>query len=329
MIDAMPTPTSLPATPERSEVLQLEHVTKLYGTVMGVNDITCSLAPGGYGLIGPNGAGKTTLLHLLVGILQPTLGVVRVLRQDPHQRKRLLDQIGYCPAQDGLYGYVTGYQWVRYLLELRGVSARQAAERAEQVLCEVGLHDSMNRAMGTYSRGMRQRVKLAQAFSHDPAVLILDEPFNGLDPIARHDMTEWLKAWLQSGKSLILASHVLHEVEAVTPSFLLICGGRLLASGGAHEVHQMLAGVPHEVRLECDRREELAGALLREKLADAVHMSNKPGELVVSTRTPLDLFHRLPRLQSEDDIGIFQLESMDDSLQSLFDKLFRLHRGEL
>ncbi len=206
-------------------MIQLEGVTKLYGTVMGVNDINLSLAPGAYGLVGPNGSGKTTLLNLITGQLRPTMGSVRVLGYSPWNRDSLLRMIGLCPAVDVLYGNVTALDWVTYLVELHGFSRHEARRRATQSLADVGMSGAMNRTMGTYSLGMRQRTKLAQAFAHDPSLLILDEPFNGLDPIGRHDMTEVLKKWVRGGRSLILASHILHEVEAVSPAFLLIRGG--------------------------------------------------------------------------------------------------------
>ncbi|HEY6565490.1 MAG TPA: ABC transporter ATP-binding protein, partial [Pirellulaceae bacterium] len=228
-------------------MIELDHVTRLYGTVLGVNDVCLSLPAGGYGLVGPNGSGKTTLLHLLMGLLRPSLGTVRVFGQDPERNKAQLSRIGYCPSLDGLYGPVTGFQWVRYLMELHGIRRGEAHTRTAALLEQVGMGGAMHRAMGTYSRGMRQRIKLAQAVAHDPELLILDEPFNGLDPIARHDITMWLREWIQDGKSLILASHVLHEVESVTTSFLLICGGRLLASGEAQEIHGLLAVVPNDV----------------------------------------------------------------------------------
>ncbi len=310
-------------------MIRLDHVTKLYGIVLGLNDVCLELGPGGYGLIGPNGSGKTTLLQLLLGMLRPTLGTVRVFERDPRRNKQLVRRIGYCPAIDGLYGSVSAWHWLRYLLELHGISRRESARRAEVVLTRVGMEAAMHRPMSTYSRGMRQRVKLAQAVAHDPEILVLDEPFNGLDPIARHDMAQWLRTWLADGKSLILASHVLHEVESVTSSFLLICGGRLLASGSAQEVHEMLSGVPHEVQVRCQPRQRLASLILERGLADAIHMGTAPDAMTVSTRTPVAMFQCLPEWTASHGIRISRLESSDDSLQALFDKLIRIHRGEL
>ena len=173
-------------------LIQLENVTKLYGRVIGVNDFSIELAPGAYGLLGPNGSGKSTLLNLITGQLKPSLGQLRVMGQSPLNNHELFRRIGYCPSSEGLYANVSALQWVRYLLELYGISARQADKAAKSALDFVGMTYAMHRDIAGYSRGMRQRTKLAQAIAHDPEFLILDEPFNGLDPVARHDMTRGL-----------------------------------------------------------------------------------------------------------------------------------------
>jgi len=236
-------------------MIELRSVTKLYGSVIGINDVTMSLERKAYGLIGPNGSGKSTLLNLITGQLRPTLGSLQVLGCDPWNNRAMFRRIGVCPERDLLYHNVTGFRWVRYLLELNGFGRVEAARRAEAALDQVGLSEAMHRQMGGYSRGMRQRTKLAQALAHEPELLILDEPFNGLDPVGRRDMTEVLRRWIASGRGLLLASHILHEVEAVTDSFLMICNGRLLASGLAEEVHgDRRSGPLH-------RRRPRAGAL--------------------------------------------------------------------
>jgi ABC-2 type transport system ATP-binding protein len=307
-------------------MIHLEHVTKLYGPVIGVNDVGFSVPVGGYGLLGPNGSGKTTLLNLIMGQLRPTLGTVRVLGEDPARRPAVLRRIGYCPEHDVLYPGVTGFDFVVYLLKLQGFGGRPARQRAERVLAHVGMQAAMHRPMGTYSRGMRQRTKLAQALAHEPDLLVLDEPLNGLDPIGRHEITELLKAWIRSGRGLILASHLLHEVEAVTQSFLLICNGRLLASGSAEEVHALMADVPNEIRIRCDGAGELARRLIAEEAVESVRFAE--GELVVGTRSPATLYARLPAWLEGTAVRIHQLRSTDDSLQALFASLLRIHRGE-
>jgi len=307
-------------------VIELQGVTKLYGTVIGVNDMTLALAPGAHGLLGPNGAGKTTLLNLITGQLSPTLGRVRVFGSNPRNNAALLCRLGVCPGDEALYSNVTGFEWVRHQLELYGFRRAEAGRRSLESLNRVGMADAMDRNIETYSRGMRQRTKLAQAIAHEPEFLILDEPFNGLDPVGRHLVTELLRDWVRQGRSVMLASHILHEVEAISSSFLLISGGRLLASGTAAEVNSLLADVPNEIYIRCDRPRELARRLLAEELVHAVEL-NGGESMVVATRSPLAIYDRLPSWTQNGDVQIHELRSSDESLQTLFDSLMKVHRG--
>ncbi|MGM0485198.1 MAG: ABC transporter ATP-binding protein [Planctomycetota bacterium] len=309
-------------------MIELESITKLYGTVIGVNDMSLSLGPGAYGLVGPNGSGKTTLLNLITGQLRPTMGRVRVLGHSPWNRDALLRMIGLCPAVDVYYPNVTGLEWVAYLVQLHGFARREARRRAAVSLEAVGLGDAMRRTMGTYSLGMRQRTKLAQAFAHDPTLLILDEPFNGLDPIGRHEMIEVLREWVDGGRSLILASHILHEVEAVSSSFLLIRGGRLLASGPPEEIHGLLADMPNEIRVRCDHPSALACKLVESGMVESIRFLEQDQALLISSRSPASIFEHLPVWLEELGVHVWELKSADDSLQQLFSSLMRMHRGE-
>lgn len=308
-------------------MIELSHVTKLYGTVIGVNDMTLSLPAGAYGLLGPNGSGKSTLLNLLTGQLRPTIGQVRVFGESPRNNAALFRRLGYCPGSEGLYANVSGYEWVRYLSQLQGMSASAATKAAQESLVIVGMKDAMHRAISSYSRGMRQRIKLAQAIAHDPDFLILDEPFNGLDPIGRHEMGSLLKEWIGQGKSLLLASHLLYEVESITDSFLLISGGRLLASGTAAEVHALLVDVPNEVTIRTNDPRRLASLLLEHEITDSLRIDQN--QLVVSTRHPLKLYEQLPGWLAEKGISVEEMHSADESLQALFNSLLKIHRGEL
>jgi ABC-2 type transport system ATP-binding protein len=308
-------------------MIELQNVTKLYGKVIGVNDFTLKLAPGAYGLLGPNGSGKSTLLNLITGQLRPTLGTIRVLDESPRNNARLFRRLGYCPAGEGLYANVSGYEWVKYLQRLQGMSARQAETAAAQSLELVGMAEAMHRPISGYSRGMRQRTKLAQALAHDPDFLILDEPFNGLDPVGRHELTVVLRDWIGQSKSLLFASHLLHEIESVTQSFLLICNGRLLASGTAQDVHAMMAGLPNEVALRCSDPQALAALLLRQRAIDSARITD--GVLTVATQNPGFLYERLPGWLAESRLEVSQMHSPDESLQALFNSLMKMHRGEL
>jgi len=307
-------------------MIALRRVTKLYGSVIGVNDVTLSLPQGAYGLIGPNGSGKSTLLNLMTGQLRPTLGEVRVFGDDPCNNPDVLRRLGVCPEQDSVYADVSGLEWVAYLLQLHGFGRREAWRLAADSLDRLGMASAMRRRMGSYSRGMRQRTKLAAALAHDPELLILDEPLNGLDPIGRHEVTVLLQEWIHRGRGLLLASHILHEVEAVTQSFLLICGGRLLASGSAEEVHALLAEIPNEIHFRTNDASRLARRLVEEKAAESFRFVGEDG-LIVATRNPAVLYARLPQWLAGTGIEVRELRSTDESLQALFSALMRIHRG--
>lgn len=308
-------------------MIHLQHVTKLYGSVIGVNDISLSLRGGAYGLVGPNGSGKSTLLNLLTGQLRPTLGTVQVLNQQPWNNRDVYRRIGVCPEHDAVHGNVSSLDWLSYLLQLHGFGSRDAKDRAVQVLEQVGLGGAMQRPMGGYSRGMRQRSKLAQAIAHDPELLILDEPFNGVDPVGRHQMSDLMREWIQAGKGLLLASHLLHEVEAITESFLLICGGRLLASGTAREVHDLLEDLPNEIRIRCDDPTGLARRLVQENVAQSIRFTEEGKVIVLATRCPATVYARLPKWTQDCGVRVHELHSADGSLQTLFDSLLEIHRG--
>jgi ABC-2 type transport system ATP-binding protein len=309
-------------------MIDLNSVTKLYGTVIGVNDISLQLGPGAHGLLGPNGSGKTTFLNLITGQLRPTRGRVRMFGESPWDNPRLYRRIGICPSFEGLYAEITARDWVTYMLRLQGFSYSEANRRALEALEIVGMTASMHRTMGTYSRGMRQRTKLAQAIAHEPELLILDEPFNGLDPVGRHEITMLLKDWVKNGGSLIIASHILYEVETLATSFLLVSGGRLLASGTPEEVHSLLTNLPNEFVIRGDGLRELSQRLIEEELVDSIRLEGSD-RLTVTTHQPSALTARLPEWNNGEGIRIIELSSGDDTLQALFTTLMRIHRGEL
>ena len=312
--------------------IQFQGVTKLYGKVLGVNDITLELPRGAYGLLGPNGAGKSTLLNLLTGQLLPTRGTVRVLSLNPRNNPELMRRIGFCPGFEGMYASISGIEWVIYLLEMQGYALCKARQRALECMELVGMVEGMYRPISSYSRGMRQRTKLAQAISHEPELLILDEPLSGLDPIGRAQMTDLLRNWIAMGRSMIIASHVLHEIEALTHSFLLISGGRVLASGTAEEVHELLFDVPLEIHVQCSDLRGFAAKILAASLADSakIRSTNSGDEVVVlSTRHAGRISSMIPGWLKDDGLQIYEIRTADDSLQSLFNSLMKINRGEL
>lgn len=309
-------------------MIEIQQATKLYKTVIGVNDVTLKLEPGTYGLLGPNGSGKTTLINLILGQIRPTLGSVRLFGKNPWRRSRLLRRIGLCPATDVSFPLVTGFEWVTYLTQLHGFSFADSQQRAKSALERVRMEHAMHRPMREYSLGMRQRSKIAQAVAHDPELLILDEPFNGLDPVGRFEMTDFLKSWRNEGKSLIMASHILYEVESIQPSFLLISGGRLLASGSHSEVREILADSPYTLQVRTTDAKRLAQLLIEHCQINSVQLHSQT-QLTVSTLAVGELYDKLPGILVENQIEVSELTSTDDSLKSLFSTLMKLHRGEV
>lgn len=309
-------------------LLSLKNVSRLYGTVIGVNDIHIDLPRGAYGLVGPNGAGKSTLIGLITGALTPSLGSIEVFGYNPRKRAQSLHQIGLCPASDLLLPKVPAKAWVEQLLSLHGWSLRAAAQRATEVLTWVGLAQAMHRPMGSYSLGMRQRAKLAQALAHDPELLILDEPFNGLDPVGRLQMIELLKQWVANGRSLLLASHVLHEVEAVTNAFMLIYGGRLLAVGTASELRTMLADLPQEITIEGPDSRSIAACLANETWIRSIRFSPDSSHIVVAVLEPLRLYRLLNELVQAKRFQLSGIRGETGDLSALFRLLVSRHRGQ-
>lgn len=307
-------------------LIELTNVTRLYGIVIGVNDITLSLPNGAHGLLGPNGAGKTTLLNLITGQLRPTIGSVRVLGCPPRRSPELLRRLGYLPGNEGMYADVSALEWVTYLTRIQGFDAATASRLALQALERVQLVEHMHRKIATFSRGMRQRTRLAQAIAHEPEFLILDEPFSGLDPIARHAMTTLLQQWIAEGRSLLISSHVLHEIESLTRSFLLISGGRLLASGSTEEISSLLTDVPSEVRIRVAAARQLAAELLRHELAESIRIL-AADELIATTSSALQLGLFLRQAVVERRYLITEMRASDDSLQDVFNSLMKIHRG--
>ncbi len=221
---------------------------------------------------------------------------------------------------------VSGFDWVTYLVELHGVARKEAQERAEHWLTVTGMKDAMHRHISGYSRGMRQRTKLAQALAHDSDLIILDEPFAGLDPVGRHDMTQLLRQRVDAGTSVLFASHVLHDIESLTSSFLLIRGGRVLASGSKEEIYDLLVDIPTEVSVHCSEPRSLAAWLLKDETTQDVSVAN--GALKVSTTSAATLYAGLPRFVAETGITITRVESASASLHELFTSLMKIHRGE-
>jgi ABC-2 type transport system ATP-binding protein len=304
-----------------STVIEAVDLGRWYGQVVGLNDLSVRVGSGITGLLGPNGAGKSTFLKLIAGELRPSRGSVRVLGEIPFANRRLFRRLGFVPQQDALYDHLSGREMVRFLLRLSGYSHREADRRACETLARLGMKDAMDRRAEGYSKGMRQRVKLAQAIAHDPEVLVLDEPLSGLDPIGRRDIITRLQELSAAGTHVLVSSHVLHEVESLTSEILLLHRGRLLAQGTIADIRALLGQHPRRVELRARDPRGLARALIAIEDVLSIGLDDDEGRLTVETRD-VDRFHRtLTALVAHGNFGVKSLKSVDASLDAVFDYL--------
>ncbi|MEO8260508.1 MAG: ABC transporter ATP-binding protein [Acidobacteriota bacterium] len=303
-------------------IVAATHLSKWYGQVIGLNDVTLTLPPGITGLLGPNGAGKSTFMKLITGQLRPSKGDITVLGEPIWGNPGLYFRIGFCPEQDAFYERMTGLEWVSALMRLNGVSEQQAGDRARRALEMVDLLDAGGKKIGAYSKGMRQRVKLAQALVHDPDLLILDEPLSGMDPIARRKTIRLIKDWARSGKSIIVSSHILHEIESMTANILLINQGRILAEGNVHQIRDLIDEHPHTVFIRADQPRALAREFLAAE--DVLSLRFEAAAVVVQTARPDRFYARLTALAASGELGtIHEVTSPDDNLQAVFQYLVK------
>jgi ABC-2 type transport system ATP-binding protein len=298
-------------------VFTTDHVSKWYGQVIGLNDVSVTVGPGITGLLGPNGAGKSTLMKLITGQLKPSKGDVKVLGESIWGNPALFARIGFCPEQDAFYERMTGIEWVTALVRLNGLDDKAAKIAAERALTAVDLMDAANKKIGAYSKGMRQRVKLAQAIVHDPELLILDEPLSGMDPLGRRKTIRMIREWAKQGKSVIVSSHILHEIESMTPNILLINNGRILAEGNVHQIRDLIDTHPHSVYVRASDPRGLAREFLTRD--DVISMRFEDSAVVVETAKPDVFYARLTELVAAGQSGtVEEVTSPDDNLQAVF-----------
>ncbi len=329
-------------------IVQTENLSKWYGEVMGVNDITLTIHPGITGLLGPNGAGKTSLIKLMTGQLRPNQGEVKVLNQPVWNNPDLTRRVGYCPDIELAYQFMSGFEFVAFFATLSGYDKSKVESRSLQVLETVDMLQAKDRPIGSYSKGMRQRIKLAQALVHEPELLFLDEPLTGLDPNGRRHVLALLSEFADKGISVIVSSHILYEIEALTETILLIHQGRILAEGTISDIRELIDEHPHKVYLTTDEPRRLAQVCLpfedilsvtfvNSAESEAVSPAGKgdspeavsppdkggwgvdgAGDIVIETDRPEAFYARLPELLIENELNVSQLYSPDDNLASVF-----------
>jgi len=283
-------------------VLQFEAVSKWYGQVSALMDVTFTVRPEVVGLVGRNGAGKSTLMKLACGLLEPSQGFVSVCGQSPARpaTRRLL---GFCPDLEKLPDRITGLGFVTWMNRLNGKGARAARQRAAEVLDQLGLGEAMHRQIGQYSKGMRQRVRLAQALCHEPKVVLLDEPMNGLDPVARHELAGHIAVLAAQGVAVLVSSHVLHELEAMVDRVLLVHQGRLMAEGPVGELRNQLDGKPHRLLVRSGKPRALASELVTLPQVQGLQVDELGVEVAIGARG---------------DALVDEVVPIDDSLASVF-----------
>jgi ABC-2 type transport system ATP-binding protein len=339
-------PREVAGQPEVTAVVAFEGVSKWYGNVIGLNKLTLRVPPGVTGLLGPNGAGKSTLLQLATGQLRPSQGTVRVLGRAPWNDPDLMRHVGLCPEQDAFWEWMTGFDFVRTCARLSGLGRRGATAAAEKALDTVGMTANMGRAIRGYSKGMRQRTKLAQALVHGPRVLFLDEPFTGTDPVARRDLIEVIRGLGAAGHSVLVSSHVLHEVQALTPNIVLLHRGRLVAEGNVRQIRDLIDRHPHRIVLVCDDCRAVAAKVVTWDDVEGVKVASRGGApggetprpeaftdrrapadenaaervgaLLVETRRPDDFYGRLTALVAGGGARVSEVYSEDDNLEAVF-----------
>jgi ABC-2 type transport system ATP-binding protein len=296
-------------------VIRVDGVSRWFGSVVAVSEISFDVGPGITGLLGPNGAGKTTLLRMMTGLAGTSSGTVTVFGQPVRDNPPLYRRLGVMSEHETVYGFMKGREFVRMMGRLRGVTdLERAVDRAIEL---VDLAEAQHRPMETYSRGMRQRMRLAATLVHDPEILILDEPLNGADPRQRVHFQHLLRRLAAEGRTILLSSHILEEVEALADTVLLIVNGKLAASGGFRAIRAALNQRPYHVRVLCDAPRRLAAAVVELPSVDAVHV-DPDGAIVVLSRNVLDLQLELPRLAQSASISLRRVEPLDDSLESVF-----------
>ncbi len=320
-----------------SSIVQTKNLSRWYGQVTGVIDLTLEIGGGVTGLLGPNGAGKSTFLSMVTGQIQPTRGSLTVLGEDPWNNPKLMGRIGYSSEVDAFYEEMTGFDFLCILLRYSGLSRKVGRQSADAALELVGLSHARDRKIGGYSKGMRQRIKVAQALAHEPELVILDEPLNGMDPVARAETTRLVKYLGDVKRHVIVSSHVLYEVEAMTSQILLIHQGKVLAEGNIHDIRDLIDEHPHQVKIECARPRELAARLLAFEDIVSVSIDSPPeGDgngkapeeeslplLTVTSRKPDEFYERVGKLVLETGIEVSRLSSADDNLQAVFKYLVR------
>jgi ABC-2 type transport system ATP-binding protein len=298
-----------------------DDVSKFYGEVLGVNRVNLSLPPGVTSLVGPNGSGKTTLMNLMTGLVRPTQGSISVLGLTPDQPEEFFRHVGYCTQFDSFPKGVTGYEFINQYLRLRGLTAIDAHRLTTEAISRVSMGEAAHRKVAAYSKGMRQRIRLAQAIAHHPTVLVLDEPLNGLDPMARAESMALFEALGKEGMHVVISSHVLHEVDKISDQVVLMSYGYVVAEGQIQGVRSEVTEHPMQILVRCDAPNLLASRLFAQDHVVEAKL-NRDGQGVLVRTIDADQFYiLLNRIISEEEINLQAVSPADDDVNSVYQYL--------
>jgi ABC-2 type transport system ATP-binding protein len=303
-------------------IIQARGVSRWYGIVMGLNNVSFEIEPGLTGLVGPNGAGKSTLIEIITGQLQPSSGELTVFGEEPWNNPRLIRRIGYCPEGEAVHGELRPLEWLRGLALLSGIPDAVAATRCEAILDKVRLaREHWSKRMAQYSKGMKQRVKLAQGLLHEPELLVLDEPMNGLDPMGRQEIARILKDLVAGGVSILVSSHILAELESLCQNILILNWGRVLASGSQKEIRGDLKNWSEELTIQCETPEKLARHLFDAGVLLGFDLDPAESLLHIRVKDASQFYQRWTGLLLESGVMVYGIRSRSRSLKNIFDKV--------
>jgi len=300
-------------------VVVAERCSKWYGHVLGVSDVSWTLRGGIVGLLGPNGAGKSTLIKMMAGLLRPSRGTLTVYGQSPFDDVAVRRRLGYAPEHEKTWDELSALELVTAMAELAGVPRNRADAAAKDALEQMGMTDARDRTVRGFSKGMRQRTKLATAIAHDPDFLLLDEPLTGVDPKARIDIVERIKKLGERGKTIVVSSHVLYEIEALTSDIVVIYRGQVLAEGNVYEIRKLIDRHPHRIRVECDKPRAIAAALASED--HVARIAFERGSVLVETRDPDRCYDQINDAVLAANVAVTELTSPDNNLGAVFEYL--------
>jgi ABC-2 type transport system ATP-binding protein len=304
-----------------SQDIVLENISKFYGEVLGVNRVHLSIPPGITSLVGPNGSGKTTLMNLMTGLLQPTHGSIRTLGIPPSRPEKLFHELGYCTQYDSFPKGLNGYQFIYSYLRVHGMGPAEAREKTLKALDRVSMTEAADRRVAGYSKGMRQRIKLAQAIAHEPRVLILDEPLNGLDPMARAEVIELFKALAESGLHVIISSHILHEVDLISERVILLNEGYVVAEGDIRGVRGEIESRPLQIMIRCDDPATLASRIIAQDHVVEIKIHDDRQGLLVSTKDADSFYLLLNKVVLDSELHIEAVTPADEDVHAVYEYL--------